>query len=273
MKKWMIVLIFLLGVVICLYPQFTKVYYNYEMSREADQLDRRFQVDSDDQKQRYVQFEAYNRQMNGNQHIEAPAVQVKKDDKVSEQVFADDVIATVKIPKLKLHYPVYDKATPANLNRGVSRVEGTSYPVGGWSTNSVLAAHSYSPYHEWFTHIDRLSNGDLIIINNFKETLYYKVYDRVIVTPDKVEAMAVKKGKDLITLLTCTPSGQERLLIYAERTTKEGHKLIPKASTPTQEEPQSFFEKMKVLSDSWLLLLLVALLSLLFIGRLIHSRS
>jgi len=159
------------------------------------------------------------------------------------------------------------------LKSGVSRVEGTSYPVGGWATNSVLAAHSYSPYHEWFTHIDRLSNDDLIIINNFKNTLYYKVYDRVIVSPDEVEAMAVKKGKDLITLLTCTPSGQERLLIYAERTTKEGDKVISKASRPTYEETQSIWEKMKVLSDSWMLFLLVGILSLLFIGRMMHTRS
>ncbi|UTH14223.1 class C sortase [Macrococcus equipercicus] len=273
MNKWLAVVLFCAGLFICLYPLAAKVYYNYDMSQESDALNKHFQVDSDDQKNRYMQFEQYNRQMTMNQTIEAPAVQVKKNDSDDEQMISDDVIATVKIPKLNLHYPVYDKATPENLNRGVSRVEGTSYPVGGRSTNSVLAAHSYSPYHEWFTHIDRLENGDQVIINNFKETLYYKVYDRVIVTPDKVEAMAVRQGKDVLTLLTCTPSGAERLLIYAERTTKDGKKVTPQPVLPQPMVEKSIWEKMKVLSDSWVVIAAAALLSFLFIVMLIRQKE
>ncbi len=272
MRKRTAVIIFVLGAVICLYPLVTKVYYNYNMSRQSDEINEQFQVDSDDQKQRYLQFEEYNGRMTEEQEIKAPAVQVKKDDAADEKMFSDDVIATVKIPALKLHYPVYDEATPENLNRGVSRVAGTSYPVGGRSTNSVLAAHSYSPYHEWFTHIDRLKNGDQVIINNFKETLYYTVYDRVIVTPDQVEAMAVKKGRDILTLLTCTPSGEERLLIYAERTTKDGTTLIPKA--PRTVGDPSLWDRMKVLSDSWVIIAAVIVLSVIFIMKLVtHNKT
>lgn len=271
MRRWAAIVIFLVGLFICVYPLITKVYYNYEMSNQSEKINMQFQVESKEQKIKYSQFEEYNQQMLSYQAIEPPKVKVQKDDIENKGMYSDSIIATVKIPKLKLHYPVYDQATPENLNRGVSRVVGTSFPVGGTSTNSVLAAHSYSPYHEWFTHIDRLKNGDQIIINNFKETLYYKVYDRTIVTPDKIGAMAIRKGKDIITLLTCTPSGEERILIYAERASEEG-KVIKPEHTISSIKEKSLADKMKVLSDSWFVILIVALLTFIFIWQLKNNR-
>ncbi|TDM12284.1 class C sortase [Macrococcus lamae] len=272
MRRGLAVILFLVGLVIFSYPLIAKVYYNYNMSNQSDAMDEQFQVESKDQKIKYSQFRDYNRQIAEGQSIESPAVKVKKNDTSDEQMMADDVIATVKIPALKLHYPVYDQATPENLDRGVSRVAGTSFPVGGRSTNSVLAAHSYSPYHEWFTHIDRLKNGDKIIVNNFKETLYYKVFDRIIVMPDQVEAMAVRKGKDILTLLTCTPSGKERLLIYAERTTKDGATMKPEVTKAEPVKELSLVDRLKVLSESWFVILFAVTLTAMFINMLIHSK-
>ncbi|WJP98195.1 class C sortase [Macrococcus bovicus] len=265
MRKIVLTLIFLTGLIIVLYPLVTKIYYNYDMSRQSAVLLEQFQVNSDDQKQRYIAQRRSNEELAMNQPTpDSPAVEVKKNDRQKEEMIGDDIIATVKIPALKLHYPVYERATPESLNRGVSRVIGTSFPVGGRSTNSVLAAHSYSPFHEWFTHIDRLKNGDQIIINNFKETLYYRVYDRVIVTPDHVEAMAIKKGRDIVTLLTCTPSGQERLLIYAERTTKNGQKVVSEPKRPL-EHRYHLIDNLKVLAESWYVIGIVIILTLIFI--------
>lgn len=267
MSKKTAIIVFIAGLLICLYPLVVKVYYNYDMSYQSKVLDRQFQVNDTHQKVKYAQFEAYNRDMLLSQNIETPKVKVQTNNQYNEQHATDDTIATIKIPKLNLHYPVYDQATPENLNRGVSRVIGTSFPVGGRSTNSVLAAHSYSPYHEWFTHIDKLDNGDKIIINNFKETLYYKVYDRKIVSPDQVEALSVIKGKDVVTLLTCTPSGADRILIYAERTTKDGNKIdYPKAQPLSQEK--SLIDRFKILSDSWIVIAVSFLLSLAFVKKL-----
>ncbi|WP_340391586.1 class C sortase [Macrococcoides caseolyticum] len=269
MSKKTAIIVFVAGLLICLYPLMAKVYYNYDMSHQSKVVDRQFQVNATHQKVKYAQFEAYNRDMLSSQNIETPKVKVQTNNQYDEQLGTDDTIATIKIPKLNLHYPVYDQATPENLNRGVSRVIGTSFPVGGRSTNSVLAAHSYSPYHEWFTHIDKLDNGDKIIINNFKETLYYKVYDKKVVRPDQVEALSIIKGKDIITLLTCTPSGADRILIYAERTTKDGNKIKHPKTKPLSQE-QSLMERLKVLSESWFVIVVILLLSLAFIKKIMH---
>lgn len=263
MKRWVIIAMYLLGLSIVCYPMLAKVYYNYNMDKTASGLNEKFHVDSDDQKTRYYGQQQYNHSIAVNhQQIAEPEVKANPNEKEMKLKTSEDIIATIRIPKLKLHYPVYNEATPENLNRGVSRVSGTSYPVGGRSTNSVLAAHSYSPFHEWFTHTDRLKNGDRIIINNFKETLYYKVYDREIVTPDQVEALRIRKGKDIITLLTCTPSGEKRLLVYAERTTKSGHSM--KASADKEIE-QSFVDRLKILSESWLIIIIVIVMTFIFI--------
>ncbi|TDM39889.1 class C sortase [Macrococcoides goetzii] len=258
--KHIINLLFICGLLIAIYPIIAKIYYNYDSTKQAEQLDNS-RID-EQTKSRYKQQMAYNDAVRSRkQQLTSPEVKARPKGKDAIMKKSEEIIATVKIPKLKLHYPVFDGATPENLNKGVSRVTGTSYPVGGLSTNSVLAAHSYSPFQEWFTHIDRLKNDDKVIVNNFKEKLTYQVYDRVIVTPDKVEAMDIKKGKDIITLLTCTPDGSKRLLIYAQRAPAK--QIIKQQAQPIQQK--SWYEQIKVLSDSYLVLCMVFIMTYIFL--------
>ncbi|MFC3473680.1 sortase [Salinicoccus sesuvii] len=160
-----------------------KTYNDYAASRQSDAVSQQFQVDSEDQMTAHQNFIHYNASLSGTSTIDSPPVEANKNQAAHLDANMENVIATIDIPALDIHYPVFDKATPDNLNRGVARVEGTSYPVGGKPSNSVLAAHSYSPDHEWFTHIDKLRDGAIVIINNFEETLYYKVSGREIVSP------------------------------------------------------------------------------------------
>lgn len=97
---------------------------------------------------------------------------------------------------------------------------GTSVPVGGESTHSVLTGHRGLPTAELFTDLDQVREGDVFYIHILKETLAYQVYAIETVLPEQVDSLGIEQGRDLVTLVTCTPYGinSHRLLIHAERT-------------------------------------------------------
>ena len=145
---------------------------------------------------------------------------VEENDVAAPTDFTDsDMLGIISIPKIDLTYPIYDGATYENLDRGVARIEGTSYPVGGISTNSVISGHNGWTHTTFFSRIHTLVEGDLIEIQNHKELLTYEVYDFEVIEPNDVAALAIIPGQDILTLLTCTnPSpGTHRYLVFAKR--------------------------------------------------------
>lgn len=128
-----------------------------------------------------------------------------------------DVYGTIFIPKLSLELPIYVGSTNENLSRGIAHLEGTSLPVGGESTHSVLAGHNGAITNEWFTHIDQLGKGDLFYIRNGTSVLTYSVYDTKVIEPTDTSELYIEEGRDLVTLLTCIDGGSKRLLVKGER--------------------------------------------------------
>lgn len=125
------------------------------------------------------------------------------------------------IPTIALDMPVYHGTSDDALMKGVGHLEGTSLPVGGKNTNCVLSAHSGMSGMRAFDDIRKLEKGDIFLVKTLGQTLAYKVYDYEVLWPDEVpEKIGIRKGKDLCTLMTCTPYGvnDHRLLIYGERT-------------------------------------------------------
>lgn len=131
----------------------------------------------------------------------------------------ENVIGTISIPKIDIVYPIYDGATHENLLNGVARIEGTSYPVGGIDTNSVIAGHNGMVGKTYFSFIKDMVSGDTIQIQNRKELLTYEVYTTAVIEPDDSAALAVIPGQDTLTLLTCTwpAPGTHRYLVFAKR--------------------------------------------------------
>jgi len=128
-----------------------------------------------------------------------------------------EIFGSIRIPKLGLELPIYTGSTSANLNKGVAHLEGTSLPVGGQSTHSVLCGHNGDITNEWFTHIDQLKPGDLFYIRTREQTLTYRVRSSAIISPEDTSDLYIKKGEDLVTLLTCTRDGKMRLIVTGER--------------------------------------------------------
>lgn len=130
-----------------------------------------------------------------------------------------DVMGYVSVPKAGVTLPIYHGTSEDVLQNGVGHMEGSSLPVGGESTHTVLTGHRGLPSATLFTHIDRLAAGDTFSIYVFNEVLTYQVDQVLTVLPSELGELRIVKGQDLCTLVTCTPYGvnTHRLLVRGHR--------------------------------------------------------
>ncbi|MBV7363091.1 class C sortase [Actinomycetaceae bacterium TAE3-ERU4] len=129
-------------------------------------------------------------------------------------------IGRLKIGKIDVDLPIYHGTSTRVLAMGVGHLFGSSLPVGGVGTHAVLTGHSALGTATLFDNLPKLQNGDLITLMVSGETFAYRVTGKRVVLPHETESLGAVPGKDLITLITCTPYGvnTHRLLVTAERT-------------------------------------------------------
>lgn len=133
----------------------------------------------------------------------------------------DEIIGVLEIPAMELTMPVYLGASNAHLAAGAAVLGNTSAPIGGNSTNCVIAGHRGWRGADYFRHIDRLQVGDTVTLTNLWKPLTYTVADIQIIQPHEVEKIKIQPNRDLLTLLTCHPyasGGRQRFVVYCERT-------------------------------------------------------
>lgn len=141
-------------------------------------------------------------------------------DDLSELGLPDGIVGSIVIPKMSVSLPLYLGATEDNLEKGACVVAGTSMPVGGASSNCVIAAHRSRWYGvQMFRDIELMAPGDTLTITTPWESLTYAVVGSEIIEPDDAEALAVQEGRDMVTLLTCHPYTQttQRYVVFCER--------------------------------------------------------
>ena len=141
-------------------------------------------------------------------------------DDLSELGLPDGIVGSIVIPKMSVSLPLYLGATEDNLEKGACVVAGTSMPVGGASSNCVIAAHRSRWYgDQMFRDIELMAPGDTLTITTPWESLTYAVVGSEIIEPDDAEALAVQEGRDMVTLLTCHPYTQttQRYVVFCER--------------------------------------------------------
>ena len=148
----------------------------------------------------------------------------------------EGMIGYLSIDKIRVEIPIYHGTSNEILNSFVGHVEGTSLPIGGKGTHSVLSAHRGLPSAKLFSDLDRLELGDTFKITVLDEVLTYEVDKILIVKPNNSKELKIDKKNDYVTLLTCTPYGinTHRLLVRGKRVdnninkvyiTTEGFKL------------------------------------------------
>lgn len=129
------------------------------------------------------------------------------------------VMGEIHIPSINVALPIYHGTSDEGLQKGAGHLQGTSLPIGGVSTHCVLAGHTGLPTTRIFDLLDQVEMGDVFTLSVLGETLAYRVCDIQVVLPDESDSLSIQEGRDLVTLVTCTPYGKNthRLLVTGER--------------------------------------------------------
>ncbi|MDP9801045.1 sortase A [Arcanobacterium wilhelmae] len=137
-----------------------------------------------------------------------------------QQLRADysGLMGRVIVPAADIDLPIYHGSTDATLLKGAGHLQGTALPVGGPGTRAVVTAHRGLANSAMFTYLDRANKGDEFIFQIFGETLAYRIIDIEVVAPDDTKSIKAVPGKDLATLITCTPLGinTHRIVVTGE---------------------------------------------------------
>lgn len=157
----------------------------------------------------------------------------------------DGIMGYVEIPTIGVTLPIYHGTNNSTLERGVGHLLGSSLPVGGESTHSVLTAHSGMASQKMFSDLDRLKKGDVFFIDVLGEKLAYQVDQIKTVLPYDTTFLQTEIGNDLCTLVTCTPFGvnTHRLLVRGTRIEYEEAEVIVEEKLETEEPVKSTWEQ------------------------------
>ena len=221
-SNWFFKFIFVLGFLILMYPQVSRLYYRVQSTQEVSAFEEGKAALSDEEiKKRMALARDFNDSL-VNQNMEDPYSKARHDRGRAEYARMLEVheqIGHIQIPTIDLDIPIRAGTSEEVLQTSAGHLEGTSLPIGGNSTHTVITAHSGLPTAKLFTDIKDLKKGDRFYIHNIAETLAYEVDQIKVIEPSNFEDLLIVPGHDYATLLTCTPIGinTHRLLVRGHR--------------------------------------------------------
>ena len=230
--KTVIILVFLAGVALLLYPslgnvisctQQQQVIAEYEkqvelMHKKSLKQQKELAIDYNKSLKRITLQDPFS---DKEKPTESPKDKQMLDENYEAiSVGGDNMLGFIKIPAINISIPIYHDATEIQLEKGIGHLRGTSLPVGGKGTHCVLSGHTGVPGNMLFTDLDKLVLGNKFYLHVLDDVLAYKVDQIEIVKPDDTSKIAIDPEKDYCTLITCTPYGinTHRLLVRGERT-------------------------------------------------------
>ncbi|MDU1582354.1 MAG: class C sortase [Peptoniphilus harei] len=220
-KNWKIILIFILGLLIATYPIISNYYYTIDNNNQIAEFNEAVaEMPSKEVLERIELAKAYNDTLDPSRLADPYTEREKKGvENYARMLEVREKIGYVDIPKINQQIPVYAGTSEDVLQHACGHLEGTSLPIGGKDTHAVITAHRGLPQVKLFRDLDKMEVGDLFFFTNVKETLAYKVDQILVVEPWDFEPVLVVEGKDLMTLLTCTPYmiNSHRLLVRGHR--------------------------------------------------------
>jgi sortase A len=215
-----LVIIFFVGLALLLYPSVSDYWNGLHQSKAiADYNEIVAKMDSDEYNRVLSAAVEYNSKLKAG----VPKFTLNDDERQIYNsmlnISPDGTMGYIEIPSINCTLPIYHGTSNSVLEVGVGHLEGSSLPVGGESTHCVLSGHRGLPSAKLFSNLDKLVEGDIFMIRTLDEVLTYQVDQILIVLPDDIDALAIEKGKDYCTLVTCTPYGvnTHRLLVRGHR--------------------------------------------------------
>ena len=223
-KLWII--IFILGLAVLLYPLFSRIYYDYRGNEEGTSFRQGLDnVTSAEVEESLNLAYAYNSSLlsGENTRLGDPFSDEDKEAGLVEyarMLEVNEKLGVVTIPRINMDFPIYAGTNESVLQKGVGHLEGTSFPIGGLNTHSVLTAHRGLPENKLFTDLDKMEIEDLFFVETLAGELAYKVIEIKVIEPTEINELTINENQDLVTLLTCTPYmiNSHRLLVVGERT-------------------------------------------------------
>ena len=213
--------IFTLGLLIFSYPLISQKYYEIKAEDEVITFTKAAkELAPEDLDRRMALAAAYNRTLDPSR-LADPYTDMEKAGRAeyARMLEVEEMVGHIRIPKIQVDIPIRAGSSEDVLQKGAGHLEGTSLPIGGDSTHTVITAHRGLPNAKLFRNLDQLAYGDIFYITNIKETIAYKVDKIQVVEPSDFEPVLVVERKDYATLLTCTPYmiNSHRLLVRGVR--------------------------------------------------------
>lgn len=261
LSTFILILIFVIGLSVMLYPTVSNYINSQSQSKMITGYNNEVALLNDqDYSQIWEAAQKYNMALISKNTRFLPTEEESEIYKSDLNI--NGVMGYIEIPKIDVYLPIYHGVSESVLQVGVGHIEGSSLPVGGPGTHSILSGHRGLPTAKLFTDLDKLETGDIFMINVLNETLTYEVSQIQIVEPAEIDSLAIDPQKDLCTLVTCTPYGvnSHRMLVTGTRIENEEDSsttTIRIAADAMQIEPLTVAP---VLAAPLLLVLLVMLL-------------
>ncbi len=234
-------LLFLAGVSLLLYPTLSDYWNTLHATAAVASYAQQVQnLDAEKYDQMIAMAQAYNRGLTERENPFLISPEQKAEYNQLLNLDGTGIMGYIEIPNIDISLPIYHGTDDAVLQIAVGHLDWTSLPVGGDSTHCVLSGHRGLPSAKLFTNLDKMAVGDTFVIRTLDEVLTYAVTQILIVEPADTQALTIQEGKDLCTLVTCTPYGinSHRLLVCGERTENaQEAKHIRVVSDAVQIEP------------------------------------
>lgn len=233
----LLVVIFLVGLSLLLYPMVSNYWNSLHQSRAiADYLNTVSKIDTDEYQRLLQEARDYNDTLIGKTGRFTPT----KEEAAAFRALlgsTGSAVGYIEIPAIQLELPIYLGTDESVLQVGVGILEGSSIPIGGDSIHAVLTGHRGLPSASLFTHLDRLVEGDLFHVSVLEEMVTYEVDQILIVEPQDMDALQIAEGEDVCTLVTCTPYGinSHRMLIRGHRVETPDDVLYPQVSADAMQ--------------------------------------
>lgn len=237
----LLILVFFAGLSLLLYPSLSDYWNSFHASQAVATYSEEVRNLNADKYDRLIgEAREYNAALPGRYK----AFFLSESDRSTYNALLDvngtGVMGYIEIPTIQISLPIYHGTEDEVLQIAVGHLDWSSLPVGGEGTHCVLSGHRGLPSAKLFTNLDKLVAGDKFVIRVLDEVMTYEVDQILIVEPNDLSALAIEKGKDLCTLVTCTPYGvnSHRLLVRGHRVeTEQEEAAVRLVSDGIQIEP------------------------------------
>ena len=225
----LLILILLIGLSLMLYPSFADWWNSFHSSRAIASYEEQVaNIDDAQYEELWDAARDYNQSLLHRPNDFLLSDEQQEIYKSLLNIGGNGIMGYIEIPMIDVMLPIYHGTKESVLQIAVGHLDWTSLPVGGAGSHCVLSGHRGLPSARLFTDLDKLKVGDVFMLHVLNEILTYEIDQILIVEPQDTDPLLIEPGKDLCTLITCTPYG-----INSHRMLVRGHRI------ESQEEPKN----------------------------------